>query len=140
MSDTVAIVALDQSEDQDHAYYLIEDVDDSGEEWQLFVERCNALLKTSPIGHIGLVRAAIAYGTADAKAGAEKKHYADCIASYMGNDFDPEHVLGTWRKLKDAAALNDKVIDDRTITTYVFVSTPHWADVDLSDVIAKVPQ
>jgi hypothetical protein len=114
------IIAIDESDDHDHDYYITDAVP-SNSDWEAFLHKCNALLKSSYKAHTELVAAATKYGTTSRKL-AERVQFGECIQAFMGEDFDLDS-LGTWKQVK-AYELNRAVIDKDVEQTFVFISSP----------------
>jgi hypothetical protein len=118
---STGIIAIDEGYDHNN-YYYVTDADSSDSEWEAFIAKCNALLKSSYKAHTELVAAAIKYGTTDKKI-AERVQFGECIQAFMGEDFDLAS-LGTWKEVK-AHELNRMVIDKDIEQTFVFISNPY---------------
>lgn len=137
MSSTFLVVLLALSEDDSgYACYTVKN--DNSEDWDMFVDRANALLKTSLTAHVCLVRAAVAYGTAGKEKTPERRHLAEAVEAFMGDGFDPSE-LGTWTLieankkstgLSDLFAANEAAQAGNYEKTFVFVNAENRSDAD----------
>lgn len=115
---SIGIIAFDEFEHQDECYSVDADWDDS--DFQAFVTKCNALLKTSRKAHAELVTAAIKYGTTDSKL-PEAEKFGECVLAFMGEDFNLS-ALGDWEKLNHFHNLNQLVINGNIEHTLLLVA------------------
>lgn len=122
-----ALVALDDYEDM-HEYVHITDADPDA--FEVFTDRCNALLRTTLVSHTRLVNAALVYCSLPEKRqkDPEAQVYAKTVQAFLGEDFDVTR-LGKWDRLNGlspAAAWNQL---EGVSKSFVFYYNPDWEDV-----------
>ncbi len=116
---SIGIVALSEDREEPETQFYVTDADGDDNDWQAFVSKCNALLKTSAKSHAALVWAAIKYGTTSEKV-AEREEFEDCVRAFMGEGWDLD-CLGTWKEVKHHYEFNRMVIDKDIEQVFIFV-------------------
>jgi hypothetical protein len=122
----IGIITLDESGEDENYYYFTNAIPDD-EEWLAFVQRSNALLKSSRKSHADLILAVIRYMKIDPKL-PERKEHEETIKAFMGEDFNLK-ALGKWERIQSLHEFNRKSIEEEFVQTYVFVYSLHEDDI-----------
>jgi hypothetical protein len=99
------LILLDEYEQEQR--FIKVTLETYSDKWTKFVDRANALLKSSLVSHTELIYAVLVLKTAPSVL-PEHQKYRDRVNAFLGENFDIKN-LGTWREYKSAFDFNDKM-------------------------------